>query len=202
NPFAIDEGSVRALLASFNPSHIEEDILRSVTHQIRMLTPSFLIMGAGVDAFVSYLIVAGIENRRLSRQKSVGAGEGANAGGTAGEPAVKVHPMPPFGQWSFPRSLLAAFFAAFLITLFDASASSAILLSAEINLKVLTSVMFFIQGLGFAWWWMLRRNYSQWVRIAAFLVLLFVPIFSMGLVIIGILDIAADLRGKIRRNDK
>jgi len=192
NPFTLNENAVSSIMKSINASAASEDIFQKIAQQLSLMTPSFLIMASGLDALVTYFLVSKIESRR----QKINA---ASSGAAAIEP---IHPLPPFGQWSFPRSLLAAFFTAFFITLFDASGSSRILLSAEVNLKVLTSVMFFIQGLGFVWCWMLHRNFSHWARLAILFILLFIPVFSMGLIIIGIIDITVNLREKIRRVNK
>ena len=194
NPFALDENSLNALMNSLNTSGAGDDILTALAQQISLLTPSFLIMGASLDVFMNYFIISKVEDRR---QKLISASPSST------DNELKVFALPPFEQWTFPRSLLTAFITAFLITLFDNSGSSRILLSAELNLKILTSLMFFIQGAGFIWWGVLYKNFSYGIRLSIFLViLLFIPIFFMGIIIIGIVDIAVDLRGKIRRSNK
>jgi len=196
NPFILEESSIDALMKSLNVSSTSDDIVKAITEQMKLLTPSFLIMAAGLDVFVNYLLVSKMESRR---QKIIGASPSIADEKTN---EFKIHPLPPFELWSFPRSVLSAFFTAFLITLFNASDSSSILLSAELNLKVLTSVMFFIQGISFAWWWMLHKNFSYWARLSIFFFLMFIPIFSMGLIILGIMDIIINIREKIRRDNK
>jgi len=199
NPFALDESSVNALMRSLNSSHVSDDTLKTVIRQINLLTPSFLIMASGLDVYVNYVLVSKLEYRRLKTAASPSvnvnyADEKVNE--------LRVPPLPPFDQWSFPRSLLSAFLAAFLIALFDVPDTSIILISAEINLKVLTSVMFFIQGLSFAWWWMLHRSFSFRARLLIIILLMLVPILPMGLIMVGILDIVINIREKIRRNNK
>ena len=189
NPFVLDEDSINSLIRSFYASGASDDILETVKQHINLSIPSFLIMAAGFDAFVSYLLVSKIEHRRL---------ELLNTSETETN-ELKVLPMPPFEQWSFPRSLLVAFFSALLISLFNDSNTSIMLISAEINLKILTSIMFYIQGLSFVWWWLNHKNFSYGIRLSVFFVLLFIPIFFMGLIILGIVDITVNLREKIRR---
>jgi uncharacterized protein YybS (DUF2232 family) len=190
SPYILDESSIDAIEKYYKTYSVRDDILEMVKQFINMLIPSILIVYAGMEAFVNYLLVSVLESRR-QRTSSVPKTETNE---------LKIHPLPPFEQWSFPRSLLSAFLIAFLIPLLDTSDSSIILLSAEYNLKALTAVMFYIQGFCFVWWW--AKNYSYGVRLSIFFVLLFVPVFSIGVIIIGTLDIALNLRERIRRNSK
>ena len=199
NPFVLDENSVSAIMNSFIAG-ASDDVLNTLAQQLNLLVPTFLIIAAGIDSFVNYFLVLKIENRR--RQLRTASSSIAVNSADERTNELKIHPLPPLEQLSFPRSLLTAFLAAFLITLLDVSGTNRTLLSAELNLKILTSILFFIQGLSFVWWWMLHKNYSFWVRYPILLILLFIPILSMGLVMVGIVDIVIDLREKMRRNSK
>ena len=191
NPFLLDEGYIDDLLIkSFKASGTSMDVLKTAKQYIFMSIPTFLVAAAGFEVFVDYLLISKIENRRQRIR---------NAGETETN-ELKIHPLPPFEQWSFPRSLLAAFFIAFIIPLF--SDSDIMLLSIELNLIFLCCLMFFIQGISFTWWLTLLKNFSYGVRLSIFFVLFFVPVLSMGFIIIGSFDIALNIRKRIRRNTK
>jgi len=189
NPFEFDENSVNALISSLKASGAADDVLDTIRQRINLLIPSLLIMTAGIDTIANYFLVSRIENRRLSISSS--SDPDANE--------LKIHPMPTLDQWSFPRSLLVAFFSAFLISLFNDSNTSVMLISAELNLKILTCILFFIQGLSFVWWWMLYKKFSYGIRLSVLFVLLFIPIFLVGLIFVGLIDIALNLRERIGR---
>lgn len=195
NPFVLDESSMDVLIRYLKTPELNDDVLETIKQNINLSIPSFLIVAAAIEAFVNYLLVSKIEGRRQRmRSDSIAQTE---------TDELKVHPLPPFEQWAFPRSMLAAFLLAFLIPLFSDSNSSIILRSIEFNLKFVSFVMFFIQGYSFAWWWVLYRNYSYGVRLSILIVLLlFVLVFSMVIIVVGVLDIAIDLREKIRRRNK
>jgi uncharacterized protein YybS (DUF2232 family) len=192
NPFMIDENALGSLIKSLGTSGAPDDVIQSVVKSISLSIPSFLIMISALDSYVNYYLVSLLENRRQSKRcdSNIETNE------------LKILPLPPFEQWSFPRSLLLAFFLAFIIPLFDASNSSSVIISAELNLKILTVTLFFIQGLSFLWWWMLFKKFSYGIRLSIIFVLFFVPILSMGFIIIGVIDISLNLRERIRRNNK
>ena len=192
NPFKFDENSVNAIVNSLKESGVGESILKTVRQHINLIIPSFLIMASGLDAYINYLFVSRIERRRRKMSNNEGAERNA----------VEIMLIPPFEQWSFPRSVMTAFFLAFLITLFENYDTSIMLISAELNLKILTFVIFFIQGTCFTWWWTLHKNFPYGIRLSIIFVLLFIPIFSLGLIVLGMLDIALNLRQRIRRDNK
>jgi hypothetical protein len=71
--------------------------------------------------------------------------------------------------------------------------------SVEVNLKVVINVIFFIQGLATAWWWMGSRKWRAPVKVLVTVILLF-PLFSMLLVAVGVGDVWFDLRERKRRD--
>ena len=193
NPFLLDDRYIDDILTrSFNASGASMDTFQITKQYILLSFPTFLIAATGFEVFVNYLLISKIENRR---QRIINARETETT-------ELKIHTIPPFERWSFPRSLLAAFLLAFFIPLFINTDSSIMLLSTELNLKFLCCIMFFIQGLSLIWWWILLKNFSYGIRLSIFFVLFFVPILSMGFIIIGSFDIALDLRKRIRRNTK
>ena|GEM_PF-2332640 len=193
NPFLLDESYIDEILVrSFKASGASMDALNLAKQYILLSIPTFLIAAAGFEVFVNYLLISKIESRRqrISNASETETNE------------LKIHPIPPLEQWSFPRSLLAAFLLAFVIPLFNDSDSSIVLLSTELNLKFLCCIIFFIQGLSFTWWLIILKNFSYGIRLSIFFVLFFVPVLSLGFVIIGSFDIALNLRKRIRRNTK
>lgn len=189
--FIFDENHLNEIVKSLKESGVSEDMLRLVEQYMKLIIPSVLIIISGFNVFMNYFFVSKIEQRRIS---------GASNSGTN---KIEIFPLPPFEQWSFHRSLLSAFILAFLITLLDSSNTSVILISTELNLMILTFLLFSIQGLSFVWWFMINKNLYFGVRLSIiFILLLFISVFFMGLIVMGILDIAFNLKQRMRRRNK
>lgn len=110
------------------------------------------------------------------------------------------HPLPalpPFREWSFPRSLLVYYFAAFVVMLlFGQELREGFWLSALTNGKALLDILFIIQGLSFCVYMAYQKGWSFIQPVLFVLVFLFPPVASI-LSLLGIVDIGFELRKRI-----
>ncbi|MCL1876014.1 MAG: YybS family protein [Synergistaceae bacterium] len=191
--FSFNENHLNEIIESLEDSGVSEDILIFMKHYLNLIIPSVLVIISGFSAFMNYLFVSKIEQRR--KRTISDSNTGTNE--------LEIFPLPPFEQWSFPRSLLSAFVLAFIITLFDSHRTSVMLISTELNLMILTFILFSIQGLSFIWWFMIYKNLNFGVRFSIIIViLLFISVFFLGLIVMGLLDIAFNLKQRMRRKNK
>ena len=191
--FTFDENRLIEFVKSLEDSGVSEDIIELVKQNFNHIIPSVLIIISGFTAFMNYLFVSIIEQRRrkkISSDSSTGTNE------------LEIFPLPPFEQWSFPRSLLTAFIFAFFLTLFEAYETSVLLISSVLNILITTFILFTIQGLSFVWWWVLSRNLYFGVRFSIMIVMfLFISVFFLGLIVMGTLDITFNLKQRMRRKN-
>jgi uncharacterized protein YybS (DUF2232 family) len=183
NPFHLEPASLRSMMGNFQalwgeaPSH---DFSEIVIQRLPVLIPSFLLLSSGLDSFANYMAAAHLSAARWMGQ-------------------ITIPPLPPFAEWKFPRSLLLALLISLMMPLFRGDQPDAFGTSVEVNLKVVVNVIFFIQGLATAWWWMGSRKLRGPVKALVTVILLF-PLFSMLLAAIGVGDVWFDLRERKRRD--
>ena len=68
------------------------------------------------------------------------------------------------------------------------------------NLRLILNALFFVQGLAFAVWWMNFKNFSKIARIVLIIFLLF-PLMWMGLILLGVSDMAFNFRARLNKQD-
>ncbi len=192
NPFAIDPDT---LMESFNNvmgvlsgSH-GEAFLETMRMQFETMSrimvhilPAILMAASFLDCVISYVI-----SEKIARRFRI----------------VFLPGMPPFGEWRFPKSTLFAFFIALVLSFFGRSGNNiGVLYVVGLNLKVISMMIFLIQGLATVWYLLSKLskdNMKRWVGILVVVMIIFVPILSMAVIMLGFLDILVDLRSKFWR---
>jgi len=143
-----------------------------------LLFPALLVMASGVDAFLSYA-VSGAVLRRLGRET--------------------LPPLPSFETWRFPKSLFwALLVSAVLLFLGSSSGTGAISFRVGVNLRILVSMLFFLQGSAVVLAFLKSKKIGAW-RWGVFVLLLMVPILSQLALVLGIIDMWFDIRSRIGR---
>ena len=111
-------------------------------------------------------------------------------------------PLPPFGEWRFPRSFLYVFVFAFAVPFIVDGNDWRLWVMMEYNLKYILNVFFFLQGLALIWWWLSKhaaRNFPSLLR-SALIVVFAMPILNTWVGALGFCDLCFDLRNrKIKR---
>lgn len=147
------------------------------------LMPTFLVVYASLESFLNYSLC------KFTLKKYF--------------PSVKNFPpeLPEFKMWRFSSSILLTGIAAFTASYFidtDTWFDGAIFL---LNLQIVLNVFMFIQGLAFAFWIMdgfkLRRRTKIFICF-----ILAVPFFWAWLIIMGMSDMALNLRERIKFSSK
>lgn len=135
------------------------------------MLPSLILMSAMLDSFLNYRLCESLQRRRT----------------------VAFPPLPPFGTWRFPKSILWALLLAFVLPLVPELENEPVMIMLEFNLKFLVNIFFFIQGLSLVWWWLSKRRVHLLLRflIATLLVL---PVLGMWVIALGVGDVCLDFR--------
>jgi uncharacterized protein YybS (DUF2232 family) len=191
NPFSLDpkvlEETASKVFAFYAARGMSPETLGAMRQQmdsmlrsLPVLFPSFLLMAAAVDAWLSYTVSAGVL-RRLGR-------------GT-------LPPLPRFSQWRFPKNIFWALLASFVLVLLGGrEGSPPAILQAGLNLRLLVQLLFLVQGLAVAWAWLESRGRGRLLKGASMVLVLFVPLLSQVAEIVGVVDMWWDLRSRMRRD--
>lgn len=184
NPFDPDVDQIRATMEKVFSMYGGQD-LSSVKEQVEqtikaipLMFPAMLTMASAVDCLLSYWV-----SRKVL----------ARIGG------IVLPSLPPFAQWRFPKSLLWAFAFSMVLLLFEGSLRDPLLSRVGLNLRLLVSMMFMIQGLSLAWDYMEYRSLSRFWRITLVVLIVFIPILSQIAVVLGLTDVWANIRSRYRR---
>ncbi|HOO64337.1 MAG TPA: DUF2232 domain-containing protein, partial [Synergistaceae bacterium] len=109
-------------------------------------------------------------------------------------------PLPRFEAWRFPKSLFWALLVSAVLTLFGGSPSGALSVPLKIgvNLRILVSMLFFLQGSAVVLAFLQAKKIGAW-RWGVFVLFLLVPLLSQLALILGIIDMWFDIRSRIGR---
>lgn len=190
NPFSLDPKEMTQVanqifdfyqkhnIASENLSSVKEELERTL-RLIPLMFPALLTLASTLDSWLSYAI---------SRIVIVRIGK------------EELPPLPPFGEWRFPKSvfwaLVAAVFLSFIGTKFP---QPNVFESAGLNLRLIVQVLFLVQGLSLIWFFLSVKRVGKGLRFFLVACSLFLPFFSLLTLLLGITDMWFDLRAKIKR---
>lgn len=143
------------------------------------MMPSMLVIYAAAETYMNYSICRSIINKFF--------------------PKVKNFPpeLPEFKLWRFPISLLFASVFGFILGWFidiDTWFSGAMFI---MNLQIAANVFMFVEGLSMVFWIMAGFKFKKGAKIAA-CILLSIPFFWPWLIVIGMCDMALNLRERIK----
>jgi len=186
HPFEIDLNALRNMLYSMYAGMMSkggqealnlEDSLSQVVALIPYMLPFFVIMYSMFDSFLNYRLCEVLQRKR----------------------EVKFPPLPPFGEWRFPTSLLYVVVFAFVLPFLVEGDDWQVWIMLEYNLKFLINIFFFLQGMALVWWWFskyaARRSFPLPLRIVL-IGFLSMPILNTWVVALGFGDICIDFRTK------
>lgn len=141
---------------------------------IKLYFPSLLIINALVLGFVNYWIGYGL-HKRLGNQP---------------------RPFPPFAEVRFPRSIIYYYLVVLGIALIPASSKIGWLHVSIANILPVLDLILTVQGVLFVFFFAKARNMGKGLPILS-VILLFLPPFTYILKIIGLLDLALNIREKV-----
>lgn len=189
NPFALDEAQILSIMERIGSIYSKmgmpdaaisaaSDQMKAALALIPLIFPALLVMAATVDCFLSY-IVSGVVLKRLGREK--------------------LPEVPEFREWRFPKSLFVALLVSIILHLAGSYYPTfAVLQRAGLNLRLLVTVLFFIQGLAVTWNIMQARGLGLLARFLSTGLIFLVPFIAQIVLILGIIDMWFDLRSRVR----
>ncbi|SMG21450.1 YybS family protein [Dethiosulfovibrio salsuginis] len=184
NPFDPDLDQVRSTMEKVFSLYRGQDMegikdqIEQTVRAIPMMFPAMITMASAVDCLLSYWV-----SRKVL----------ARIGG------VVLPSLPPFSSWRFPKSLLWAFALSVVLLLFESTLKDPLLSRIGLNLRLLVSMIFMVQGLSLIWDYMDYRSISRGWRIALITLVVLIPLLSQIAVVLGLTDLWANIRTRYRR---
>lgn len=139
---------------------------------IKQALPSMLFVGGIIISYINYLIAYNILKRlKISIPSPI---------------SLSVLRIPPI--------TVAGFLIAFLLTFLGGSNPTGFLYHLGINLEVIFSVLFLLDGLLVVNFWMSKGNFSLVLKVIIFIFIVFQPIFSQIVTWLGLFDTLFNMR--------
>ncbi|PIE54850.1 MAG: hypothetical protein CSA35_04345 [Dethiosulfovibrio peptidovorans] len=184
NPFDPDIEEIRSVVERMSEmlgragSGGARQQIETMLRVIPLMFPAMLVVASAMDCLLTYVV---------SRQVLQRIG------------AVRLPSLPPFEEWRFPKSLFWAFVLSVIMLFFEKSTQQASLFSQiGLNLRLIASLLFMIQGLAVLWAFMSSRDIAQGWRLGAAILVILVPFLSQIAVVLGVVDIWIDCRSKFQ----
>ena len=155
-----------------------QETLRQTAALLPYMTPSLILLWSGLEVLVNYQLCEHLLRRR----------------GVDRRPPA----LPPFVEWRLPVSLLPAMVLSIILGFFldaDKWLEAAMFV---VNLRLVLNVLFFVQGISLGLWWMKRRNFRPLVRFLLLILVLF-PLTWVWLIVLGMGDMAFDIRARVKQ---
>ena len=180
NPFEFDLSTLRNMLnkGGQEGAHLQKSLTQAV-ELIPYMLPFFLIVHSMFDSFINYRLCEVLQRKR--------------------EGEAKLPPLPAFGDWRFPTSLIYVFVFAFVLPFLVDGDEWQLWIMLEYNLKFIVNIFFFLQGLALVWWWFskyaARHSFPLLLRIIL-IGFLAMPILNTWIIALGLGDICINFRAK------
>lgn len=102
-------------------------------------------------------------------------------------------PLPPFIHWRVPEYFIWPYGLSVMIVSFWSDAPQ-LVQDIAINLQMVTSVVFFVQGLALVYWWINKNEKPRWWGTIAVILAFAVQVFSILIVLLGAFEAVFDYR--------
>ncbi len=155
-----------------------QEALRQTAALLPYMTPAMILLWSGLESLVNYQF-CGRFLRRRGTERCLPA-------------------LPPFAEWRLPASLLPAMILSIIAGFFLDTDQWFRASMFVVNLRLVLNVLFFIQGLSLAFWWMTYRGFRPLTRFLLFLLALF-PLTWIWLILLGMIDMTFGIRARVRR---
>ncbi|MCR4819180.1 MAG: YybS family protein [Fretibacterium sp.] len=155
-----------------------QETLRQTAALLPYMTPSLILLWSGLEVLVNYHLCERILKRR----------------GVDRRPPA----LPPFAEWRFPTSLLPAMVLSIILGFFLDADKWFEAKMFVVNLRLVLNILFFVQGISLGFWWMKHRNFRPLARFLLLLLALF-PLTWIWLIVLGMGDMAFDIRSRIKQ---
>jgi uncharacterized protein YybS (DUF2232 family) len=145
---------------------------------IPFIFPALISMAAAVDCYLSY-VVSSMVMKRIH--------------------GTRLPPLPAFDSWRFPKSLFGALVASLVFSLIGGGQEWNIWVKIGTNLRLLVNMIFLLQGLSLIWYLLGRKKVLSVMKWIALILILFIPILSQLVLLLGIIDMWLDIRTRFAR---
>jgi uncharacterized protein YybS (DUF2232 family) len=159
------------------PEEMKETIISSF-ELMKVMLPALLIMVALMDSYLNYT-VARIVLKRLD---------------------LRLEPLPPFAEWRAPGHLTIGFLLLMLLSFAGGYLGLANMDVVLGNILLLFQMVFLVQGLSVAYYFLLRRGVSKLFRVLLIIFILFNQALAMAAMLAGVLDVMLDFRKRFSRD--
>jgi uncharacterized protein YybS (DUF2232 family) len=160
----------------------EEDLakvaqnLRAMIDMMKLILPAGFVMASVFDTYLNFLVARAVL-RKLGHQ--IGA-------------------FPIFSTWNFTPKALAAFIISMVLIYWGKSKNIEFLANAGLNLQVVTSMLFVIQGISVASFFAAKHNVPRFMLWIGGIMAITNGFIMQAFVFVGAFDIVFDFR-KLRR---
>lgn len=140
------------------------------------IVPSMILLSSGLHSAVNYRLCEYFQRGRPQSPPS----------------------LPPFTDWRFSKTLLPALFLSYFLGALWTPEEWLEGAMFAVNLKLVLNILFFVEGLSLAFWWVDRRKFKPAWRFMTIFILM-IPVMWLWLIFLGIADIVFDVRARARR---
>ena len=111
---------------------------------------------------------------------------------------IQLVPLKPFREWKLPASIVWYYLIVSFIFFLNLDTGSFLYLAA-VNLLFVLQVLLVVQGFSFIFFYSHVKNYSKAIPVTAIILSLILPILMYLVRILGIIDLAFNLRGRVKK---
>jgi hypothetical protein len=178
NLMAPDKSEIERFLTSLGGA--SGGAARGIIDRVVLLIPYSMLMFSAMESVVCLALVSYAHRKRRGEA---------------------IFSLPPFSEWTFPRSVLAALVIGFLCGIFSSGGSDMYMLSqVGVNLIEISKTIFILQGLSCAYNVMGRRGIPKFLRIGIVICTPFMSFLGDVFAIVGVTDMGFDLRNRSGRD--
>jgi uncharacterized protein YybS (DUF2232 family) len=111
---------------------------------------------------------------------------------------IQLVPLKPFREWKLPASIVWYYLIVSFLFFLNLDTGSFLYIAA-VNLLFVLQVLLVVQGFSFIFFYSHVKNYSKAIPVTAIILSLILPILMYLVRILGIIDLAFNLRGRVKK---
>ncbi|TDL79229.1 YybS family protein [Peribacillus frigoritolerans] len=111
---------------------------------------------------------------------------------------IQLMPLKPFREWKLPSSIVWYYLIVSFLLFLNLDTGSFLYIAA-VNLLFVLQVLLVVQGFSFIFFYSHVKKYSKAIPVTAVILSLILPILMYLVRILGIIDLAFNLRGRVKK---
>jgi uncharacterized protein YybS (DUF2232 family) len=111
---------------------------------------------------------------------------------------IQLLPLKPFREWKLPSSIVWYYLIVSFLLFLNLDTGSFLYIAA-VNLLFVLQVLLVVQGFSFIFYYSHVKKYSKAIPVIAVILSLILPILMYLVRILGIIDLAFNLRGRVKK---